>query len=290
MLPRVFWGPALMVLAMACFASMDAASKWMIRDHSTAQLMWIRYGFYCVFVFILVRKQGVVAAMRTNRPWLQGGRALLATVEAAAFVLAFRYLPLADAHALGSASPLIVVALAGWLLGERVGWHRALAVVAGFAGVLVIIRPGFSELSWPLLIPLTAAFMWALYQVLLRLCARTDHSDTTLLWSSVIGLAVTTLVGPFYWTPMAAIDWVWMAVISALGAVAHLALTKAMQFGDASALQPYSYTLLVWVAVMGIIFYGDFPDGWTLLGAAIIVASGLYTWHRDRVDPGDAQA
>ena len=279
-----------MVLAMACFASMDAASKWMIREHSTAQLMWIRYGFYCVFVFILVRKQGVVAAMRTTRPWLQGSRALLATVEAAAFVLAFRYLPLADAHALGSASPLIVVALAGWLLGERVGWHRALAVVAGFAGVLVIIRPGFSELSWPLLIPLTAAFMWALYQVLLRLVGRTDHADTTLLWSSVVGFAATTLVGPFYWSPMAALDWLWMAVISVLGAVAHLALTKAMQFGDASALQPYSYTLLVWVAVMGIIFYGDFPDGWTLLGAAIIVASGLYTWHRDRVDPSDAQA
>ena len=262
----------------------------MIRDHSTAQLMWLRYGFYCAFVFILVRKQGVVAAMRTSRPWLQGSRSLLATVEAAAFVLAFRYLPLADAHALGSASPLIVVALAGWILGERVGWHRAAAVVAGFTGVLVIIRPGFSELSWPLLIPLTAAFMWALYQVMLRMCARTDHSDTTLLWSSVVGLVATTIVGPFYWTPMAAIDWVWMLVISILGAVAHLALTKAMQFGDASALQPYSYTLLVWVAVMGAVFYGDFPDGWTLLGAAIIVASGLYTWHRDRVDPSDAQA
>ena len=290
MIPRAFWGPALMVLAMACFASMDAASKWMIRDHSTAQLMWIRYGFYCAFVFILVRKQGVRAALRTSRPWLQASRALLATVEAGAFVLAFRYLPLADAHALGSASPLIVVALAGWILGERVGWHRAAAVVAGFMGVLVIIRPGFSEVSWPLLIPLSAAFMWALYQVLLRLVGRTDHADTTLLWSSVIGLAATTIVGPFYWSPMAPLDWAWMLVISILGAVAHLALTKAMQFGDASALQPYSYTLLVWVAVMGAVFYGDFPDRWTLLGAAIIVASGLYTWHRDRVDPSDAQA
>jgi len=279
-----------MVLAMACFASMDAASKWMIRDHSTAQLMWIRYGFYCVFVLVLVRKQGVAAAIRTSRPWLQGGRALLATVEAGAFVLAFRYLPLADAHALGAASPLIVVALAAPMLGERVGWHRAGAVLAGFMGVLVIIRPGFSELSWPLLIPLSAAFMWALYQVLLRLVGRTDHADTTLLWSSLVGFAATTLVGPFYWTPMTAIDWLWMAVISVLGAVAHLALTKAMQFGSAGALQPYSYTLLIWVAVMGIVVYGDFPDRWTLLGAAIIVASGLYTWHRDRVDPSPGHA
>ena len=273
-----------MVLAMAGFASMDAASKWMVRDYSVAQLMWVRYGFYCVFVAILVRKAGLLHTARTRRPWLQATRAFVAVIEAGAFVLAFRYLPLADAHALGSASPLIVVALAVPMLGEKVDLRRALAVVVGFLGVLVVVRPGFAELSWPLLIPLCAAFLWALYQILLRLCARTDTSDTTLLWSAAIGLLASSCVGPLNWVPMTGTAWGFMVLISLLGAGAHLALTKAMQFAEAAAVQPYSYTLLVWAAVLGAVIYGDIPDGWTFAGAALIVGSGLYTWHRDRLD------
>jgi len=273
-----------MVLAMAGFASMDAASKWMVRDYSVAQLMWVRYGFYCVFVAILVRKTGLLQTARTRRPWLQATRAFVAVVEAGAFVLAFRYLPLADAHALGSASPLIVVALAVPMLGERVDVRRALAVVVGFLGVLVVVRPGFAELSWPLLIPLGAAFLWALYQILLRLCARTDSSDTTLLWSAMIGLIASSFVGPLNWIPMTGTAWGFMVLISLLGAAAHLALTKAMQFAEAAAVQPYSYTLLVWATVLGAAIYGDIPDGWTFAGAGLIVGSGLYTWHRDRLD------
>lgn len=273
-----------MVLAMAGFASMDAASKWMVKDYSVAQLMWIRYGFYCAFVAILVRRAGILQTARTRRPWLQATRAFVAVIEAGAFVLAFRYLPLADAHALGAASPLIVVALAVPVLGEKIDLRRALAVVVGFVGVLVVVRPGFAALSWPLLIPLTAAFLWALYQILLRLCARTDSSDTTLLWSAAIGLLASSFVGPFNWTPMTGTAWGFMVVISLLGALAHLALTKAMQFAEAAAMQPYSYTLLVWATVLGALIYGDIPDVWTFAGAALIVGSGLYTWHRDRLD------
>ena len=273
-----------MVLAMAGFASMDAASKWMVKDYSVAQLMWIRYGFYCVFVALLVRRAGILQTARTTRPWLQATRAFVAVIEAGAFVLAFRYLPLADAHALGAASPLIVVALAVPVLGEKVDLRRALAVVVGFVGMLVVVRPGFAALSWPLLIPLAAAFLWALYQILLRLCARTDSSDTTLLWSAAVGLLASSFVGPFNWTPMTGTAWGFMVVISLLGALAHLALTKAMQFAEAAAMQPYSYTLLVWATVLGALIYGDIPDVWTFAGAALIVGSGLYTWHRDRVE------
>ncbi len=269
---------------MAAFASMDAASKWMVRDHSVAQLMWIRYGFYCVFVVMLVWRKGILRTARTTRPWLQFTRAFIAVVEAGAFVLAFRYLPLADAHALGAASPLIVVALAAPVLGERVDLPRALAVVMGFIGVLVVVRPGFAHLSWPLLIPLSAAFLWALYQVLLRLCARTDSADTTLLWSAVVGLLASSVVGPLEWAPMSAEDWAWMLAISLLGAGAHLALTKAMQYAEAAAVQPYSYTLLVWATLFGFVFYDDIPDRWTFAGAGLIVGSGLFTWYRDRLD------
>ena len=269
---------------MACFACMDAASKWMVREYSVAQLMWIRYGFYCIFAAILVRKAGIWQSFRTQRPFLQFSRALIAVIEAGAFVLAFRYLPLADAHALGSASPLMVVALAAPLLGERIDVRRMLAVVVGFAGVLVVVRPGFAELNWPLLIPLSAAFLRALYQVLLRLCARTDSADTTLLWSAAVGFVTSSFVGPLEWVPMSPAAWGWMVAISLLGAGAHFALTKAMEFAEAAAVQPYSYTLLVWATVLGALFYGDIPDAWTFAGAALIVGSGLYTWHRDRVE------
>jgi drug/metabolite transporter (DMT)-like permease len=137
------------VLAMLGFAGMDAMSKWLVADYSIGQMMWIRYGVFCLFAWFLVRRQGLVKAARTRRPWLQGSRAVLGLVESAIFVLAFKYLPLADVHAVAGTAPLIVIALGVLLLGERAGATRWLAVAAGFAGVLVIVRPGFRDFDDP---------------------------------------------------------------------------------------------------------------------------------------------
>src|SRR5260370_6566099 len=168
------------VLAMLGSAGMDAMSKWLIADYAIGQLMWIRYGVFCLFAWVVVRRQGLVAAARTQRPWLQGLRALLAAVESVVFVLAFRYLPLADTHAVAATSPLIVIALGVLFLGERAGVARWLAVGAGFLGVLLIVRPGFRVLDSPLALPLLGAVMWGGYQILTRLSHRTDSPDTTL--------------------------------------------------------------------------------------------------------------
>jgi drug/metabolite transporter (DMT)-like permease len=151
------------VLAMLAFASMDAMSKWLVADYAIGQLMWIRYGVFCLFAWVVVRRRGLVAAARTQRPWLQGLRALRAAVESVVFVLAFRYLPLADTHAIAATSPLIVIALGVLFLGENAGPARWLAVVAGFVGVLLIVRPGFRALDWPLVLPLLGAVMWGVY-------------------------------------------------------------------------------------------------------------------------------
>src|SRR5713101_1193531 len=183
------------VLAMLGFAGMDAMSKWLIADYAIGQLMWIRYGVFCLFAWVVVRRQGLVAAARTQRPWLQGLRALLAAVESVVFVLAFRYLPLADTHAVAATSPLIVIALGALFLGERVGPARWLAVAVGLAGVLMIVRPGFRTLDWPLLLPLLGALLWACYQVMVRLCARDDSPETTLVWSAFTAFAATSFVG-----------------------------------------------------------------------------------------------
>ncbi|SJZ77902.1 Permease of the drug/metabolite transporter (DMT) superfamily [Enhydrobacter aerosaccus] len=280
---RTALGALFTVLAMLGFASMDAISKWLVAGYPIGQMMWIRYAVFCVFAWIVVRPHGgFVAALRSARPLLQIARALLAVVESATFVLAFRYLPLADTHAIAATSPLIVVALGAAFLGERVDRARWLAVFAGFVGVLLIVRPGFRVLDWPLLIPIAGAILWGSYQILVRLCARTDPPQTTLVWSAFAAFIATSFVGPWDWHWPDAASWALLAAMAVLGSLSHYALIRALDYAEASAVQPYSYTLLVWVTVLGALVFGDFPDGWTLLGAAVIVASGLYTWHHDR--------
>ncbi|WP_421994116.1 DMT family transporter [Reyranella sp.] len=275
-------GALLTMLAMLCFAVMDAISKFLVADYAVGQMMWIRYILVFLFAWFIVRRQGLRNALKTRRPGLQIVRSLVAVVEGGMFVLAFRYLPLADTHAIAATSPLIVIALGVAFLGERAGPARWLAVVAGFVGVMMIIRPGLRALDWPVLLPLVGAVMWAGYQVMTRLAARSDSADTSLIWSVLVALIVTTFVGPIDWQWPTPVAWVLMVIIAFIGAIAHYALIKALDYAEAGAVQPYSYTLLVWAALLGAVVFGDVPDGWTILGAAIVVASGLYTWHHDR--------
>lgn len=275
-------GALLTMLAMLCFAAMDSITKFLVTDYPVGQMMWVRSFFVFLFACFIVRRQGVRAALHTPQPGLQFVRCLVAVIESAIFVLAFRYLPLADTHAIAATSPLIVIALGVAFLGEKAGPARWLAVLAGFAGVLLIVRPGLRDLDWPVLLPLGGAVLWAGYQVLTRLAARRDSPDTSLLWSALVALLATTLVGPIGWQWPSASAWALMILIALLGAIASYALIRALDYAEAGAVQPYSYTLLVWAAVFGFVVFGDMPDGWTIAGAAIVVASGLFTWHHDR--------
>ena len=275
-------GALLTMLAMLCFAGMDAISKSLVVDYSVGQMMWVRYGLLCLFALFIARSRGVRIALRSARPGLQIFRSLVAVIEGAAFVLAFRYLPLADTHAVAATSPLIVIALGVLFLGERAGLARWLAVAAGLVGVLLIVRPGFPTFDWPLLLPLAGAILWAGYQILTRLAARPDQPDTTLLWSAIVAFIATSFVGPFEWQWPTATAWAMMVAISLIGAIAHYALIRALDYAEAGAVQPYAYTLLVWATLMGVLMFDNVPDSWTILGAAIVVASGLYTWHHDR--------
>jgi drug/metabolite transporter (DMT)-like permease len=271
-----------MCLSMFGFAVMDAISKFLVQSYPVMQTLWVRYVIYAGFALLVARRGGILRQARSRRPWLQFWRSILAMLENAVFFLAFAYLPLAETHAIAATSPLIVILLAAPMLGEKVGLHRWLAVLAGFAGVLLIVRPGLVSLEWPMALPLVGALMWGLYQIMLRLCARDDAPETTLLWSAFIGLGAATLVVPFQWEPVTPVAWGLLLLIGILGSVCHYALIRAMDYADASAMQPYSYTLLVWASVMGFLVFGDIPAIWTFLGGAIVVASGLYTWHHDR--------
>jgi drug/metabolite transporter (DMT)-like permease len=270
------------VLAMLGFASMDAIAKWLVADYPIGQMMWIRYGVFCLFAWLMVRRRGLAASLRTQRPLTQSVRALIALVESVIFVLAFRYLPLADTHAVAATSPLIVIALGAFVLKEQVSTARWLAVAAGFAGVLLIVRPGFRTLDWPLALPVVGAILWGNYQILTRACSRVDSPDTTLVWSAFVAFLATCVFGLWQWHWPDALGWGLLFATALINALANYALIRAFDYAEATAVQPYSYTLLVWVAILGVVVFGDFPDGWTLLGASIIVASGLYSWRRDR--------
>ena len=185
------------MLAMLGFASMDTITKWMVADYPIGQMMWVRYAIFCLFAWFVVRRRGLRAAARSKRPWLQIGRALLAVIESAVFVLAFRYLPLADTHAIAATSPLIVIALGVLFLGERAGLGALAGRRRGLRRRAADRAPGLPRRStgrcccrWP------APSCGRAYQILIRLCSRTDTPDTTLVWSAFVAFGATTLVGP----------------------------------------------------------------------------------------------
>ena len=167
--------------------------------------------------------------------------------------------------------------------------YHTVAVIGGFVGVLLIVRPGLRDLEWPLLLPIAGAMLWALYQVLTRLCSRGDPPGTSLIWAALVALIATSFVGPLDWRWPSATAWTLMVVIALIGAAAHYALIKALDYAEAGAVQPYSYTLLVWATAMGWLVFGHIPDAWTIAGAAVVVLSGLYAWYRDRSDVTSAK-
>ena len=270
---------------MLLFAVMDSLSKFLVRDFPISETLWVRYIIFTLFALWIARARGIRRAARSTRPRMQAARGLLSVIEAVTFVLAFRYLPLADTHAVAASSPLMVTALSAVWLKERIGTDRLLPILTAFGGVMLIVRPGFSAFSWPLLVPLLGAFLWALYQVMVRFLARDDRPDTSLLWSACVGLIAVTLIAPWQFQPPDPISLMLMAGVGALGSLAHYALIRALDHAEASAVQPFGYTLLLWAALLGWLVFGDIPGPWTLLGACIVVISGLYTWTREREGP-----
>jgi drug/metabolite transporter (DMT)-like permease len=276
---------ALVLAVMFAFAVMDGMTKIVAQTIPIPQILWVRNTVFAALVVSMMTLRGVPlrALLHSKAPGLQFSRALLLIIESGVFMLAFSLMPIGDVHAVNAVAPLLVVALSVPLLGEQVGWRRWSAVLVGFLGVLLIIRPGFTNIDPPVLIALLGAGMWAIYQVMVRMCARVDTADTTSLWTAVVGFLASSLVGPAVWVWPDAKGWLMLAAIAILGSLAHIAFIRALGMTQPSRLQPFNYTLFVWAVVVGYAFFGDIPDRWTFAGAAIIIASGIYAWHRERV-------
>jgi drug/metabolite transporter (DMT)-like permease len=270
-------GIGLCLLAMLVFASQDAITKVLVQELPVAQFIMVRYWVFVVFALIYAHlRGGLNAAVRTRHPWLQLLRSLLSVGEIAIFSLGLRYLGLAESHALFAVFPLLAMALAGFVLGEFIGLRRWLAAAVGFAGTLVILRPGLGLFEPAALIPLSAALAFAVYNLITRLVSREDGFTTNMLYMAVVGCIASTAFGLPVWQAPSPGEWGLMGVLALTGVLAHLLLVKALEYAPAGVLQPFNYSLLVFAILIGLLVFGELPDAWTLVGAALVVAGGFY--------------
>jgi drug/metabolite transporter (DMT)-like permease len=279
----------LMLATMAVFVATDSTAKYLVRTYPVLEVTWARFVFHLPVVLVLIAQQRRVSVLRTQRLGLQLGRAGCQLASTTLFFLAVAFLPLATAIAIGFVQPLLVTILSVPLLGEKVGPRRWAAVGVGFLGALVIVRPG-PTMHWAVLLPLGMAFFSALYQVATRRVATLDNAAASLFYNAVAGALALSVAAPFVWQAPDAKGWVLLVLVGVGGGFGHLLLISAFARASASLLAPFTYTQLVWATVLGFLVFGDLPDQWTLLGAVIIVGSGLYVFARERAQARAAQA
>ncbi|TCP40575.1 DMT family transporter [Rhodovulum marinum] len=277
-------GILLMVATTFVFALQDGLSRHLAGEYNVLMVVMIRYWFFAAFVIALATRKagGLRAAAATRQPLVQMFRGLLLAAEICVMVVGFVLLGLVESHAVFTCYPLLVAALSGPVLGERVGWRRWAAIGVGFLGVLVILQPGLRVFSPAALIPLAAAFMFALYGLLTRHVARQDSAATSFFWTGTTGAVAMTAIGLWAWEPMTAPDWGWMACLCVTGATGHFLLIKAYELAEASAVQPFAYLQLVFASALGITVFGETLAPNVGLGAGLVVAAGLFTLWRER--------
>ena len=268
-----------MVGTVFCFVVMDAMAKYLMRDYSVPQVVWGRYAFHLAAIVVVLAPRRRLW-FRTRRLGLQLFRSMVLLLATVLFFTALSYMPLADASALIYVSPLLVTALSVPILGERVGPRRWTAVVIGFIGTLVIVRPGAGVMHPAAFLVLGTALCFAIYQITTRVLSTTENALTTLFYTAAAGALCTTLALPFFWTPPSAFAWALMAGVGLVGAFGHFLMIQAYQRASVSGLAPYLYTQLIWAVIFGYLVFADLPDAWTIAGAAVITASGLFVFYR----------
>jgi len=284
-------GIALMVTALLVLPSIDAIAKHLSDSMPALQITWARFLFQSGLMAAMVLSQQPVTSLRPNRPFLHLVRGMLLAIATLLFFWSLKYLPIADAIAIFFVQPLILTILSSVFLGETVGWHRRLAVVAGLLGALIIIQPGKESFHTAALLPLAAAFFYAGYMALTRSAAGSDKAETAQFVAGVSAFAVLSACLLIVMaTPLTALhpvtpsltEWGWLALLGVIAAGCHLLVVKATEHAPASVLAPFAYTEFIGAALLGWIFFSDVPSATTWLGTIIIICSGLYVFLRER--------
>lgn len=274
-------GIAFMLSAGVLLTASDTATKWLTDGYPVGQIMCIRAVFTLVPILIFARLSGGRSSFRIGNLRLQLARAACAVASAFLFVSGLVYLPLADSIALAFSGPLFVTAMATPLLGEHVGWRRWSAVLAGFAGILIMLRPAGDTMRWVALLPLCAALCGALRDVITRHIRTTDSPVAILaITMSAVGLAgLATL--PFGWQPVAGQDLLIMMTAGIVVGTAQYLAIQAFHHAEASMIIPFKYLTLVWGTLFGFLIWGDLPDRWVIAGAGLVVGAGLFIMYRE---------
>ncbi len=285
----VIKGIPLVLAAVFCFAIMDTIAKYLGAFYPVLALVWARYTVHMLIMLAWLGPSMKLNLVRTSRPRLQILRGLFLVGSTCFFFQALRQMPMAEASAIGFMTPLLVTLLAVPILKEKISRRRWIAVIVGFIGVMIIIRPGGKVFSPAALLPLGTALCFSLYQIITRKL-HAENPRTSLFYSALVGsLALTAVLLVGYWiVPFeVATPTLWHSVLivalGAIGGLGHLVLIRALRKAPASVLAPFYYTQLVWIILFGFLAFGDFPDGWTLLGIIVIVGSGLYVAYGERV-------
>jgi drug/metabolite transporter (DMT)-like permease len=277
-----------MMVMVFCFSVLETTAKYLSRTYPVPMLVWCRYTVHLVFALLLIAPRMGRRIARTEQPGGQVVRAALLMGSTACYFGALSFLPMAEVKAISFISPLLVTLFAVWMLKEHVDTTRWLAVVFGFLGVLFIIRPGTGLLQWPALLPIASAFCYSQYQIMTRKFSMTEHPLTTLFYTALVGTVLMSLAVPFYWKTPELRHVPLLFLLGAAAGFGHYMLIKALELENASFLSPLGYVQLLWVILFGFLVFGDLPDGWSLIGMVIIVASGLYVALGHRFKPREA--
>jgi drug/metabolite transporter (DMT)-like permease len=279
--PNARLGIAVMLFGILLFSLNDVMGKWLVATYSVGQVLLIRSAAALIILIPFIWSAGAITLFRVERPKLQALRVVFSTAEVFCFYAAVVYLPLADVMTYWLAAPIYVAALSPFLLGERVGWRRWTAITIGFIGVLVALQPSAATLTLPAMISILGSLAFAFMMLSGRALRGTP--DTTLVFWQMVGAGIAGIaIAPFTWVEPTAFDMGLIALLGVVAMAAHVCVNRSLKLADAATVTPFQYTLLFWAVLFGWLVFGDVPRPAMLLGAAIIVAAGLFIFFRGR--------
>ena len=269
-----------MLGAVFLFTVMDAIAKQLTQEVGLIQTIWVRYTGQALLVFLIVLPR-LREVAKSQYPKLQLLRSVVLMAATCLFFLSISKIGLAEATAIMDINPVLITLGAFLFLGEKIGPRRILGIIASMIGALIIIRPGTDVFTVYAVLPLVAAVCYTTYNLTTRFVGNRESPWTSLLYSALFGAVVFSCIVPFFWQPVSLFAAGLMVLLSLCGTFSQLFLIRALAIGEASLLAPFAYVGLIYATIWGLVFFGEFPDEWSIIGAIIIAISGFYVWYRD---------
>ena len=280
---NVSLGISLMVVTTFMFSTMDGVSKYLAETNNVFTLVTFRYWFIALIMIIscIFIKNSFATIIKTKQPYVQFSRGLILSLNNCLVVYTFTLLGLVETHAIIACYPLIVAGLSVPFLGEKFGWRRWTAILTGFIGVLIILRPTSSVISEGSIFAIIGAIMFAVYLILTRYVSRLDTAVISFFWTGIGGTVTMTVISFFIWEPIPQKDLLWLLTMCILSSSSHFLMVKTLQVAEASVIQPFSYLQLVFGSIIGVTIFSESIDLMIIVGVTIVIGSGLFTTWRE---------